>query len=73
MKTIDGYIVTIEHLEVIIKTCGNEFNITSIQKLKDAYSVEGTYNNVSDLFEKQIELSFIIREVRNKKLDNLGI
>jgi hypothetical protein len=41
--------------------------------LKDAYSVEGTYNNVSDLFEKQIELSFIIREIRNKKLDNLGI
>lgn len=45
MKTIDGYIVPKEHLEVII--CGNEFNITSIQKLKDAYSVEGTYNNIS--------------------------
>jgi len=70
MKTIDGYLVPEEHLE-IIKDKWPDFNITSITKTETYYEVEGTYIDLEGFFTGKITLSEIIQEIRERKINQL--
>lgn len=71
MKTIDGYLVKEEHLDIIKDKYGPDFNLTSITKTETYYEVEGTYINMQGFFSSKILLSDIIQEIREKKLNKL--
>ena len=71
MKTTNGYLIPEEHLNIIKEEQGPDFNITSIIKLSDYYGVEGTYKNNDSFFMRTIKLSYIIQEIREKKLKKL--
>ena len=75
MKTIDGYLVPEEHLEVIRNTCklqnGLDFHITLIQKTKTAYEVEGTYNGIDRLYTAEVEFDYIKTEIRNNRINKI--
>jgi hypothetical protein len=75
LKTIDGYLVPEEHLEIIRNTCklqnGLDFHITLIQKMKTAYEVEGTYNGIDRLYTATIEFDYIKTEIRNNRINKI--
>jgi len=71
MKTIDGYLVKEEHLDIIKEKQGPDFNITSVTKTEIYYEVEGTYIDVEGFFTRKIPISEIIQEIREKKLNKL--
>ena len=71
MKTVDGYLVPEEHLEVIRNTCGKDFHITLIQKMKNSYEVEGTYNGIDRLYTAEVEFDYIKTEIRNNRINKI--
>jgi hypothetical protein len=74
MKTIDGYLVPEEHLEVIRNTCnvnGQDFNITLIQKMENSYLIEGTYKGIDTHYTAEIEFDYIKREIRNNRINDV--
>lgn len=74
MKTVDGYLVPEEHLEIIKNTCkvnGQDFHITLIQKMKNSYEVEGTYNGIDRLYTAEVEFDYIKTEIRNNRINKI--